>query len=88
MHRMDISVFLRESDCHLTTCITPFGRRQGILEHLKASFRLGMGTTAVLTPSSSPFERKERCVDDTFTTPLTLNCTGGEQSLAPKATLT
>ncbi len=42
------SIPLRESDRHLTTFITPFGPWR----YTKASCRLGMATTATLTPSS------------------------------------
>ena len=58
------SIPLRESDCHLTTFITPFGRwrytkaPQGFLSS-------GDGYNRRFDAVISNFERKERCVDDT-----------------------
>ena len=59
------SVPLRQSDCHLTTFITPFGRwrytraPQGFLSS-------GDGYNRRFDAILSTFERKERCVDDTI----------------------
>ena len=59
------SVPLRQSDRHLTTFITPFGRwrytraPQGFLSS-------GDGYNQVFDAILSTFERKERCVDDTI----------------------
>ena len=58
------SIPLRESDCHLTTFITPFGlfRYKRAIQGYKSS---GDGYNRRLDTILSQFERKERVVDDT-----------------------
>ncbi|KAJ8359136.1 hypothetical protein SKAU_G00156610 [Synaphobranchus kaupii] len=73
------SVPLRESDRHLTTFITPFGRwrytraPQGFLSS-------GDGYNRRFDAILSDFERKERCVDDTIHYDTTWRSTGGGPS--------
>ena len=71
------SVPLRESDCYLTTFVTPFGHwfykraPQGFLSS-------GNGCNGQPDTILSDFGRKEHIVDDTISTTMTWRSLGGE----------